>query len=200
MQLLDACHELVVALLTLRSADNLTDIREKHVHCTHGLAVVVELHVEGLDLLWIICKDYRALEVLLHEIALVLALQVDTPLYRELKFLARLLENLDTLSVGKAHKVVVEHEVESLDKLLVVHLLKEFNIVAAVLKSIADAIFHKVLSKVHVVGNVVEGNLRLNHPELCQVARSVGVFGTECRSESINCAKCGCSKLTLKLS
>ncbi len=34
--------------------------------------------------------------------------------------------------------------------------------------------------------NCQEGNLGLDHPELGQVARSVGVLGTECRTESID--------------
>src|SRR5690606_37844320 len=43
--------EHVQALLALAAADDLADARSQHVHGGDGLAVVVQAHVEGLDLL-----------------------------------------------------------------------------------------------------------------------------------------------------
>ena len=68
------------------------------------------------------------------------------------------------------------------------------------LESIAYAIFDEILCQLHIVVDVVERNLRLNHPELRQVARSVGILSAERRSERIDCAESRCSKLALKLS
>ena len=78
IHLLDAANQLVVVLLTLGTADNLADSREKHIHGTHGLPVIVKLHIESLDFLGIPRKDYRTLEMLFNQEALMLALEVDT--------------------------------------------------------------------------------------------------------------------------
>ncbi len=81
VELLDASEKLVVVLLTLRAADNLSDLREEDIHGPYGLSVVVELHVEGLYLLGIVGKYHRTLEMLLDEITLMLALKVGAPIY-----------------------------------------------------------------------------------------------------------------------
>ena len=47
--------------------------------------------------------------------------------------------------------------------------------------------------------HIVESHLRLNHPELCEVARSVGVLGTESRSEGVDFTQGHCSQFTLQL-
>ena len=50
----------------------------------------------------------------------------------------------------------------------------------------ADDVFQHVLGQVHVVAQVGEGDLRLDHPELGSVALGVGIFGAEGRAEGIN--------------
>ena len=75
----DAGKELVVISLTLAAADNLADLGEEHVHGAHGAAIVVLLHVEGLDFTGIVGKYHRLAEMLFHEVALVLALEVGAP-------------------------------------------------------------------------------------------------------------------------
>ena len=73
-------HQFVVALLAHRAADNLANLREQHVGALHRLAalasearlLVVYLHVERLDGLRVVGHDDRPLEVLLHEVALML--------------------------------------------------------------------------------------------------------------------------------
>ena len=88
VKFLDALQELVIVLLTLRASDNLTDIGEEHVHGTDSLAVLVLLHIEGLDLLGIVGQDYGLLEVFLDEITFMLALKVCAPMYGEFEFAA----------------------------------------------------------------------------------------------------------------
>ena len=68
----DPCMKLAIIGLTLRSADDFADSGEQYVHSAYGLAVVVLLHVEGLDLLGIVDQDDGTLEVLLDQITLVL--------------------------------------------------------------------------------------------------------------------------------
>src|SRR5689334_18392440 len=67
----DALVEDVEALLALRAADDLADAGREHVHRGDGAAIVVEAHVERLDLLRVVLHDHRAADVLLGEEALV---------------------------------------------------------------------------------------------------------------------------------
>ena len=59
--------------------------------------------------------------------------------------------------------------------------------------------FEERLGQVHVVGQVVEGHLRLDHPELGQVARGVGVLGAEGRAEGVDLAQGAGEDLRLEL-
>ncbi len=59
--------KLVVVLLSLAAPYNLADFREKHIHCAHCLAVVVEFHIESLYLFGIVGENHRLLEMFLHE-------------------------------------------------------------------------------------------------------------------------------------
>ena len=79
-------HQFVVAFLTDRTTDNLADLREQHIgalHCrtrSHSPLVtdatltllLVLLHIERLEGTGVVCHDHRLLEVLLHEVALML--------------------------------------------------------------------------------------------------------------------------------
>ena len=51
--------------------------------------------------------------------------------------------------------------------------VEEFKVVLAVLQSPTDTVLDEVFLKIHQTSEVEECYLRLNHPELCQVARSV---------------------------
>ena len=55
---------------TIPSSDDFADLGEEHVHGADGLAVLVLLHVEGLDVARIVGEDDRTLEVLLHQVVL----------------------------------------------------------------------------------------------------------------------------------
>ena len=76
---MDALPEHVEALLTLRTADNLANAGNQAIRSGDGLAVVVEAHVEGLDVTRVVGHERGALEVLLGEEALVLGLKVNAP-------------------------------------------------------------------------------------------------------------------------
>ena len=147
--------------LALRTADNLADLREQHVHRTDGLSILVLLHVESLDLLRIVDKDHRTLEVLLDQIAFVFRLQVAPPVAGEFELAARSLENLHALGVIQPLEFVVQHEVEPLDQTVVPHLVHELQILAAVLQRVADQVFQEILGQLHVVLQLVKGHFRL---------------------------------------
>ena len=57
------------------------------------------------------------------------------------------------------------------------------------LQHIGDDVFDHVLGQAHVVLEVGEGNLGLDHPELGGVAGGVGVFGAEGGSEGVDVAE-----------
>ena len=76
---------------------------------------------------------------------------------------------------------------------------KEFDIVAAIVESVAYAVFEEILGKIHVLVDVDKRHFRLDHPELCQMSGCVGVLGTESGTERIDGSKRCCAKLTLEL-
>lgn len=63
---------------------------------------------------------------------------------------------------------------------------EEINIGGVVQKDVTQAVLEVVFSQIHVIGQVSEGNLRFNHPELGQMAGSVGVFSSESRSKGVD--------------
>ncbi len=67
----------------------------------------------------------------------------------------------------------MEHELQAFDKTLVEVFGEELDVIAAVVKSIADAILHKLFGEIHIVRYVIERHLRFDHPELRQVAGGV---------------------------
>src|SRR5450759_3109781 len=76
--------EHVEALLALAAADDLADAWGEHVHRRHSAFIVIQAHVERLDLLRVVDDHHRPFRVLLAEISLVLSLQRDAPRHREL--------------------------------------------------------------------------------------------------------------------
>ena len=128
-----------------------------------------------------------------------LALQVATPSARELEFLAALAKDTDTLGVVKPYKVASNNTTEALDKFLVEHIIEELQVAHTVVECVLNAVFDKLLSQRHIVLQVVERHLGLNHPELCQVAGSIGVLGTEGGTKGVNLTKRESTQLTLQL-
>src|SRR5215475_15399106 len=96
--------EHVEALLALTTADDLANPGREYIHGGDRPAVVVYPHVERLDVLRVVHHDDGLLDVLFGEIALVLRLQVDAPLDRELELLLRPLKHRDGLAVLHAHE------------------------------------------------------------------------------------------------
>ena len=140
--------------------------------------------------------------MLFHKIALMLGGQVDAPADGELELVAfgdGLFQYLDTLGVGQAHKVGVDDSLQALDETVVNHLVEELEVIHAVVEGPADAVFDELLFEGGEVVELVEGHLGLNHPELCQVARSVRVFCAEGRTKCIDLTQRGSTELAFQL-
>ena len=140
--------------------------------------------------------------MLLYKIALVFALEVCTPVYGILELLTVLdgfFQDLHCLGVGNLLECNSKNAAKPFDKAVVVFVVQELEVVHAVVKGVLYKVFYELLCKGHVVVNVVERHFRLYHPELCQVAGSVGVFCAEGRTEGVDFAYGCCSKLAFKL-
>ena len=74
-----AVQELVIIVFPLASADDLSDSRHKTVYRRDSLSVIILLHIESLDLLRIICHEYRTFIDLLRKISLMLSLKITAP-------------------------------------------------------------------------------------------------------------------------
>ena len=117
--------------------------------------------------------------MLLHEVALMLALKVDAPTDGILELSAvcdRLLEDLNALGILQADEFRPQHALQAPDQLGIIAVVEELDVVVAVVQRILHQVLDEVLGEVHVVVDVVEGHFRLDHPELGEVARGVGVL------------------------
>ena len=101
----DAALEHIETLLALAAADDLADAGHKAVRRGDSFAVVVQAHIERLDLLGIIGDEHGALEDLLGEKALVLGLEVGAPVDLVVEPVVVLFEQLDGVGVGDAAEV-----------------------------------------------------------------------------------------------
>ena len=45
-----------MVIFTLAPADDFSDLWHQHIHCAHCLSVLVQLHVKGLYLFWVVHK------------------------------------------------------------------------------------------------------------------------------------------------
>ena len=80
---------------------------------------------------------------------------------------------------------MIQHELQLFDQLhgtllgflvlllLLQTLAQKQQIIHAMLQSVTDQIFQKVLRQIHVIFQIIESNFRLDHPELRQMARSI---------------------------
>ncbi len=200
----DFIHQLVVVLFTNRASDDFTNLREQHICALNSLAILVYLHIEGFDFLWIVSHNDWLLEVFLHEIAFMLAGEVASPIDRELEFLLSagngFFQNLDSFSVRQTNKVGANHRIESLKESFVNHFIEESKVVLAVVECPLHTVFDEFLFKVHQVLHVDECNFWLYHPEFSQVARGVGILSTECWTKGVDLSKRCCTQFTFELS
>ena len=137
-----------------------------------------------------------------HQVTFVFRSQVSPPVYREfegMSFGYGFFQNLNTFRIRQADKVMFQDKLQTFDQLFIKHIVQELDIIHTVIQSPLYTIFDKVFRQLHIFSNLIESNFRFDHPELGQVARCIGVFGTECRSERINSSQRHGSQFTFQL-
>ena len=137
-----------------------------------------------------------------YQIAFVLGSQVDPPVYGEFKLMPLcygFFQNLDTFRIRQTNEVFFQYTLQALYQTLVKHIIQELHIIGAVIQSPLYAELDEFFRQVHVIGNVIERNFRLHHPELSQVTGGIGVFRTERRPERIDSAQRRSGKFTFQL-
>ena len=202
MHFFNTSHQLVIIRFTFRTTNDLTDLREKNVHRTYCLSILVLLHIEGFDFLRIISQNHRTFEVIFHQIAFVLGSQVYPPVNREFElvtFRNGIFQNLDTIRIRQTNEIILQYTLQTFNQALIEHIVQELHIIRTVIQRPFHTIFDELFCQVHIVGNVVERNFRLNHPELCQMAGSIGVFGTESRTECVDSTQSSGRQFTFQL-
>ena len=129
--------------------------------------------------------------------------QVDTPIYRELErvaFSSGLFQNLDSFRIRQTDEIVFQHSLQTFDQTLIEHIVQEFDIIHTVVQSPLYTILDELFRQLHIVQDIIESHFRLDHPELGQVARRIGVFRTESRTECINLSQSRSRQFTFQLS
>ena len=186
---INAVQQFVIISFTFGPSDNFTDFREQHIHRTNRLAILILLHIESFDLFRIVSQDYRTFEMLLNQEAFMFRSQVNPPIYRELECMAfsnSLFQNLAPFCIRQTDEIVFQHSLQTFDQTFIEHIVQEFDIVHTVVQSPLYTILDELFRQLHIIQNIVESHFRLDHPELGQVSRRIGVFRTESRTECIN--------------
>ena len=202
--IVDFFEQLFVAFLTNRTANDFANAWEEYVGALHSLSVFVLLHIERLNLTWVVGHNYWAFEVFFHQVAFVLAAQVHSPFsYRELEFntiFLCFLQYFKAFCVGKAHESIFQNTFEASNKFLVNHLVEELKVVLTVLQCPTNTIFNEVFFQVHQFLLVDKSHFGFYHPELCQVSWRIRVFCTERRTECIDSSERCCTEFAFQLS
>ena len=155
------CEKHIKALLSLASADDLANAGNQHIHSGNRLAVVVESHIEGLDLLGIINNEYGTAVHLLGQVSLVLGLQIAAPGYGILEVCARLGQQLNSLGVGHLCIIRVAKRGESVEKALVNKGIEECKL--ALLKKTKGKLDANFIEGMACVGGCIGGAGCLTH-------------------------------------
>mmetsp|Transcript_21857 Transcript_21857/g.74111 ORF Transcript_21857/g.74111 Transcript_21857/m.74111 type:complete len:247 (+) Transcript_21857:55-795(+) len=178
-------------VLALRAADQLADFRDQHVHRGDRFPVRVELHVKSFDVLWIIHQHHRCFINDVRQVSLVLAAEVHAPHHVHILKLGTLfhdflLQELDGRRVLQNGERRVDDVAQSLAKAgAVLERFEKLEVVVTSRKSRRDAVLQVVLRQLNVVVDVGKGDLRLDHPKLGQMPRSVRVLRAERRPERV---------------
>ena len=83
----------------------------------------------------------------------------------------------------------IQHMVQTVQKSLVHEGVEEIHLLGSILQHILNDIFQHGLRKIHVVVQIRESTLRLNHPELRRVTGGIGILRAEGRPEGIDIAE-----------
>ncbi len=115
-----------------------------------------------------------------------LGLQVDAPGNLVVELVVVLLQFLDGIRIGDAAEVGRSHVLQALDQALVDELVEEGHLLGRIFENIVDDVFQHVLGQFHVVLEVSEGDLGLDHPELRRMPGRVGILRPEGGTEGVD--------------
>ena len=118
-----------------------------------------------------------------------LGLQIAAPEDLVVKLVVVLLEKLDCLGVGHMTEFARHDMVEAVEQSLVDELVEERHLLGRVLQHVGNDKLDHILGDAHVIRQIGKRHLGLDHPELGSVARGVGVFGAEGRTEGVDVAE-----------
>src|SRR5438105_2311252 len=188
--LLDPRQQLVVIVLALRAANDLTvALGSKQIIAKDGARVGrILLHVERLGLFRIVVDEDGAV-LTLDENRFVFSAQVVAPLHGT----ALLLESLYRVAVVDAWK----RRLDFLEFRNIALELLELGLAA--LEHAGNDIGDEILLEPHVVVGVVEGYLWLDHPEFSQVPARFRFFGPKRRAETVDLSQRGRCRLSVQL-
>ena len=198
-QFFNTVFQLFVIVLSLTSSDNLANPGNKAVHGSNGFPVLVQFHVKGLDLLRIIRDKHRFFEDFLCQIALMLCLQVASPEHLVFKLVVVFHEDIYSLGIGHMAEFGIQHMVQTVQETFIHEGVEEVHLLRSILQHIADHIFQHGLGQLHVVLQIREGDLGLDHPELCRMAGRIGILRTEGGTEGVDIPEGLCKDLGVQL-
>ena len=128
-----------------------------------------------------------------------LSLQIAAPVYLEVEVLVVLLEDLNSFSVGHMAEFGIDYMLKALDEALIHKLVEELHFLGSVREDIADYVLEHRLGVLHVVLQIRESHLGLDHPELSRMAGRVGLLRAESGTEGIDIAESKRESLDVKL-
>ena len=151
--------------------------------------VVVEAHVEGLDVLGVVHHDDGATDEGLGQVALVFGLQINPPAYVEfelLAFVCSAFEASDRFSVLHAFEVRRDDLREPCDALRVDVLSKEIHFLRALVEHAFEYGLEEGFGEIGIVGQRSKRHFWLDHPKLGEVTRGVRIFCSKGRTEGVH--------------
>jgi hypothetical protein len=147
----------------------------------------------------VVHHDDRLLGVFVGQIALVFRLQVDAPFDRKLEFFVRPLEHLDCLAVIHRHELRADDPLGFRDQPLLDALVEKGEIFLSFVQQRRGGVFQQCFRESRIVREIGERNLRLDHPELSEVAAGVRVLGAEGRPEGVDLGQRQAVRLDIEL-
>ena len=150
-------------------------------------------------MLGVVGDHYRAADVFFGQPALVLGLQVKTPFDREVEFLAGGLQQLDRVAVFDALERCFDEFFQARDGVFLHALGDEGHVIGALVEHGAEHVLEEFFGHACVFGQIGEGDFRLDHPELGQMARGMAVLGAEGGAEGVDLAHRQAERLDVEL-
>ena len=110
-------------------------------------------------------------------------------MYLVFKFIVVFFQNLNGFRIGHMAEFGIQHVLKPFDQPLVHELVEKCHFLRRVFQDITDDVFQHAFRQNHIVLQIREAHLRLDHPELRRMTGGVGIFRPEGGAEGINVAE-----------